>query len=132
MTVWDSCHNSKCPFDNCQGVGQWIVAKYKISLFLGNAADLPKYIQKEHGASQEGERKDYIDTDDNMQLVGGEKIEPDTHTLIRSNRKDLDRFGGLRESLVGMKEGIPGVYSGFKRTEKRYSQLAKKGKLPLI
>lgn len=67
-----------------------------------------------------------------MQLVGGEKVEPDTHTLIRSNKKDLDRVGGLRESLVGMKEGIPGVYSGFKRTEKRYSKLGKKGKTPLI
>ena len=71
-----------------------------------------------------------FDTYDNMDLATGEKIEQDTHTLVRSGGKDkIDKHGKLRESMVGMKEGVPGIYSGFERTEKKHGNFESKGKI---
>eukprot|EP00794_Sanderia_malayensis_P015148 gene15148-16705_t len=64
--------------------------------------------------------------DDNEyhEFVGGEPIEVDTHTLVRSAKKQLfTRDPELRGSMVGMKEGVPGIYSGYERKERPYSKL---------
>lgn len=91
--------------------------------------DLPKYIITKHGEQSD---RDQEDTDENMDLVGGERLEPDIHTLVRSkDRKNIERGNRLRESLVGMKEGVPGIYSGYEQTEKRYSRLNPKGNCKL-
>ena len=76
-------------------------------------------------------RMEEFDTYDNMDLATGEKIEQDTHTLVRSDKKEIDKHGKLRESMVGMKEGVPGIYSGFERTEKKHGKLEKKGRILL-
>ena len=97
----------------------------------GGADDLPRYVKTKHGATSNGAkgREVVVDTIENMDLAQGEKVGPDTYTLVRnSNKKNFDRSGPLRESLVGMKEGVPGIYSGYQRTEKRYSKLDRTGK----
>ena len=86
--------------------------------------DLPKYVE-----TKSVEPRDTIPpSDESLDLVGGEKIQPDIHTLVRNyDKKNLDRTGISRDSLVGMKEGVPGTYSGFQRAEKSYSKLDRKG-----
>ena len=68
------------------------------------------------------------DTEENLDLVGGEYIQGDTHTLVRSTKKtQFARDSVLRDSMVGMREGVPGIFSGFARKTKNYSKLIRSG-----
>ena len=96
----------------------------------GDVAHVPENDKKKHETSQGGESNEEIDTYENFNFAGGEEIEPDTHTLVRSsNKSELGQFGGKRESLVGLKEGVPGIYSGYEKVERKPGKLERKGKI---
>ena len=72
------------------------------------------------------------DTEENLETVGGEVIEPDSHTLVRNPKgEEFKRGGLLRDSMVAMKEGVPGIYSGYERATRRYSKLNRQGETGL-
>ena len=87
--------------------------------------DLPDFVQKEKRQSDKERTGDVVDTEDNLEVVGGEKIGADDSTLVRKQK--FKRGGDIRASLVGMKEGVPGFYSGYERTTRKYSKLSNKG-----
>ncbi len=73
------------------------------------------------------------DNDENLELLGGEPIGQDVHTLVRNTKTQLfTRDPTLRGSMVVMKEGVPGIFSGYDRKAKAYSKLERSGKYMIL